>query len=165
MKTKTSKNIVNDGEVQINASVEVVTCAQKTSVSHCLEKKNIAIASTQKFDPCSSLNARKPSYASNASKSSAYVSRLASYFSLDFFETSFVFLKCIPQRKNTLKPKLGLSIKSCPFPLCWNSGTFLFLLNPEFCIRVLKSFLRSNKKDLQRHFIWKGWCLIWIYKA
>ena len=35
--------------------------------------------------------------ASNASKSSAYVSRLASYFSLDFFETSFVFLKCIPQ--------------------------------------------------------------------
>ena len=97
MKTKTSKNIVNDGEVQINASVEAVTCAQKTSVSHCLEKKNIAIASTQKFDPCSSLNARKPSYASNASKSSAYVSRLASYFSLDFFETSFVFLKCIPQ--------------------------------------------------------------------
>ena len=48
-----------------------------------LGKKNIAIASPQKFDPCSSLNAsnaRKPSDASNANKSSAAVSRLSSYF-------------------------------------------------------------------------------------
>ena len=48
-----------------------------------LGKKNIAIASPLKFDPCSSLNAsnaRTPIDASNGSKSSAAVSRLSNYF-------------------------------------------------------------------------------------
>ena len=44
-KPKNRENIVNDGSVQIIASVAVVTFVQETSVSHRFEKETIAITS------------------------------------------------------------------------------------------------------------------------
>ena len=44
------KDIVNDAQVQITASVAIVTFVQKTSVLHHSVKKTSAIASLQKFD-------------------------------------------------------------------------------------------------------------------
>ena len=54
LETITSKNIVNDGQIQIIASEAIVTFVQNTSGSHRFEKKTIAIASAQKFDHRSS---------------------------------------------------------------------------------------------------------------
>ena len=53
--TKTSKNIVNDYEVQKIASVAMVTCVQENRYHQALKKKTIAIALPPKFDDRSSL--------------------------------------------------------------------------------------------------------------
>ena len=53
--TITSKDIVNDGQIQIIASEAIETFVQNILGSHRFEKKTIAIASAQKFDHRSSL--------------------------------------------------------------------------------------------------------------
>ena len=55
-KSMTFKTIVNDGWVKTLASVAMVKCVQKTSVSHRFDKKNIAVALLSKFYHRSSLD-------------------------------------------------------------------------------------------------------------
>ena len=55
VKNHNMKNIINNGKVQIIASVAMVISVQKISLSHHFEKKTIAITAPQKFGHRSSL--------------------------------------------------------------------------------------------------------------